>query len=59
MFNYASNGTQYVPNDDVDYATDPDPEYVTNGLYSTEDEDGTSYYFRGNVDYNNVQFGEY
>ena len=28
MFNYASNGTQYDPNDDVDYATDPDPEYV-------------------------------
>ena len=24
-----------------------------------EDEDGTSYYFRGNVDNNNVQFGEY
>ena len=59
MFNYASNGTQYDPNDDVDYATDPDPEYVTNGLYSTEDEDGTSYYFRGNVENNNVQFGVY
>ena len=59
MFNYASNGTQYDPNDDVDYATDPDPEYVTNGLYSTEDEDGTSYYFRGNVENNNVQFGQY
>ena len=59
MFNYASNGTQYDPNDDVDYATDPDPEYVTNGLYSTEDEDGTSYYFRGAVTTNNVQFGEY
>ena len=24
-----------------------------------EDEDGVSYYFRGNVDNNNVQFGEY
>ena len=59
MFNYASNGTQYDPNDDVDYATDPDPEYVTNGLYSTEDEDGTSYYFRGAVTTNNVQFGVY
>ena len=59
MFNYVSNGTQYDPNDDVDYTTDPDPEYVTNGLYSTEDEDGTSYYFRGNVENNNVQFGEY
>ena len=59
MFNYASNGTQYDPNDDVDYATDPDPEYVTNGLYSTEDEDGTSYYFRGAVTTNNVQFGQY
>ncbi|HIT10405.1 MAG TPA: hypothetical protein IAC24_02245, partial [Candidatus Onthousia faecigallinarum] len=59
MFNYASNGTQYDPNDDIDYATDPDPEYVTNGLYSTEDEDGTSYYFRGAITTNNVQFGEY
>ena len=33
--------------------------YITNGLYSTEDEDGVSYYFRGNVENNNVQFGEY
>ena len=59
MFNYASNGTQYDPNDDDDYATDPNPEYITNGLYSAEDEDGTSYYFRGAVENNNVQFGEY
>ena len=59
MFNYASNGTQYDPNDEDDYTTDPNPEYITNGLYSTEDEDGTSYYYRGNVTNNNVQFGEY
>ena len=36
-----------------------EPSQVTNGLYSMEDEDGISYYFRGNVDNNNVQFGEY
>ena len=59
MFNYSSNGTQYDSNDEEDYATDPNPEYITNGLYSTEDEDGVSYYFRGAVDNNNVQFGEY
>ena len=33
--------------------------YVTDGLYSIEDEDGVSYYFRGNVENNNVQFGQY
>ena len=54
MFNYASNGN--YTNSSYDELNDP--EYVTNGLYSTEDEDGTSYYFRGAVD-NNVQFGEY
>ena len=59
MFNYASNGTQYDPNDEEDYATDPNPEYITSGLYQSEDEDGVSYYFRGNVTNNNVQFGEY
>ena len=59
MFNYASNGTQCDSNDEDDYTTDPNPEYITNGLYSTEDEDGTSYYYRGNVDNNNVQFGQY
>ena len=59
MFNYSSNGTQYDSNDEEDYATDPNPEYITNGLYSTEDEDGVSYYFRGAVDNNNIQFGEY
>ena len=38
------------------YATDESQ--ITTGLYSTEDEDGMSYYFRGNVDNNNVQFGD-
>ena len=52
MFNYASNGMQYG-------ADEADPNYITNGLYSAEDEDGTSYYFRGAVDNNYVQFGEY
>ena len=32
---------------------------ITNGLYSAEDEDDTSYYYRGNVNNNNIQFGEY
>ena len=55
MFNYASNGN-YM---DMSSGPQNNPEYVTNGLYSAEDEDGVSYYFRGNVDNNNVQFGEY
>ena len=55
MFNYASNGN-YL---DMSSGPQNNPEYVTNGLYSIEDEDGTSYYFRGNVTNNNVQFGEY
>ena len=55
MFNYASNGN--YTNSSYDELNDP--EYVTNGLYSMEDEDGTSYYYRGNVDNNNVQFGTY
>ena len=55
MFNYASNGN--YTNYDMEKLNNP--EYITNGLYSMEDEDGMSYYFRGNVDNNNVQFGEY
>ena len=57
MFNYASNGD--ILTDSYEMTTENHPEYVTNGLYSAEDEDGTSYYYRGNVDNNNVQFGEY
>ena len=56
MFNYASNGNYMDMNT---YEEANNPEYVTNGLYSAEDADGTSYYYRGNVDNNNVQFGEY
>ena len=52
MFNYTSNGL-------TSGSTTSDSNYVTTGLYSTEDEDGTSYYYRGNVVNNNVQFGEY
>ena len=52
MFNYTSSGL-------TSGSTTPDSNYVTTGLYSTEDEDGTSYYYRGNVVNNNVQFGEY
>ena len=56
MFNYASNGGYF---DISGGSQSTNPEYVTNGLYSTEDEDGVSYYYRGAVDNNNVQFGEY
>ena len=60
MFNYASNGN-YISS--FDFENGPqygnEPSQVTNGLYSMEDEDGTSYYYRGAVDNNNVQFGEY
>ena len=56
MFNYASNGG-YLDMSGGSQSTNP--EYVTNGLYSAEDEDGTSYYYRGNINNNNVQFGEY
>ena len=55
MFNYSSDGVQYTESGE----SEPNPDYITNGLYSMEDEDGMSYYFRGNVTNNNVQFGEY
>ena len=55
MFNYSSDGVQYIDEGE----SEPNPDYITNGLYSMEDEDGMSYYFRGNVTNNNVQFGEY
>ena len=55
MFNYTSNGN-YI---DMSSGPQNNPDYITNGLYSMEDEDGVSYYYRGAVDNNNVQFGEY
>ena len=55
MFNYTANGRQRLNNT----LGDADPNYVTNGLYSMEDEDGISYYFRGTNVNNYVQFGEY
>ena len=60
MFNYASNGS-YIASFDMDSGPQygSEPSQVTNGLYSMEDEDGISYYYRGNVDNNNIQFGEY
>ena len=59
MFNYASNGMYIsgVGTSGPEYATDESQK--TTGLYSMEDEDGVSYYYRGNVTNNNVQFGEY
>ena len=59
MFNYASNGSYIssVTSSGPTYGNEPSQ--VTNGLFEAEDEDGTSYYFRGNVENNNVQFGTY
>ena len=59
MFNYASNGVQFDPNDEDDGMTDPNPEYAISGIFASEDEDGVSYYYRGAVENNNVQFGQY
>ena len=52
MFNYASNGMQYR-------VSEANPDYITNGLYSSTDEDGTTYYYRGDIDNNNLVFGTY
>ena len=52
MFNYASNGMQYR-------ASEVNPDYITNGLYSSSDEDGITYYYRGDIDNNNLVFGTY
>ena len=40
MFNYTSDGLQFNK-------SEQDSNYVTSGLYSSEDDDGTSYYYRG------------
>ena len=55
MFNYASNGN-YI-NSSFEELNNPD--YITNGLYSSSDEDGTTYYYRGDIDNNNLVFGAY
>ena len=54
MFNYSSNGLYYYYGGVLN-----NPDYITNGLYINVDDDGTTYYYRGNVDNNNVEFGEY
>ncbi len=59
MFNYASNGSYISSFTSSGPTYGNEPSQVTNGLFEAEDEDGTSYYFRGNVENNNVQFGEY
>ena len=59
MFNYASNGSYIASITEEGPQYGSEPSQVTNGLYSMNDEDGTSYYYRGNVTNNNVQFGEY
>ena len=55
MFNYASNGN--YTNSSFDELNDSN--YITNGLYSSSDEDGTTYYYRGDIDNNNLVFGAY
>ena len=55
MFNYASNGN--YTNSSFEELNNPD--YITNGLYSSSDEDGTTYYYRGDIDNNNLVFGAY
>ena len=52
MFNYTSNGMQYK-------VSESNPDYITNGLYSSSDEDGITYYYRGDIDNNNLVFGAY
>ena len=59
MFNYASNGSYIASLTEEGPQYGSEPSQITNGLFSMEDEDGTSYYFRGNVTNNNVQFGTY
>ncbi len=56
MFDYSSEGKKYDITTKTELAADSN--YITNGLYSIEDENGTSYYFRGNVN-NLVKFGKY
>ena len=50
MFNYASNGNYWPISSDNELNN---PNYITNGLYSSSDEDGTTYYYRGDIDNNN------
>ena len=59
MFNYASNGSYIASFTEERPQYGSEPSQVTNGLYSMNDEDGVSYYYRGAVTNNNVQFGEY
>ena len=59
MFNYASNGSYITSVTEEGPQYGSEPSQVTNGLYSMNDEDGVSYYYRGAVTNNNVQFGEY
>ena len=56
MFNYTSNGFYHELSIGMEVS---DPNYITTGLYSREDDDGISYYYRGNINNNIIQFGEY
>ena len=52
MFNYTSNGKTWNSHSS-------NQDYITEGLYSNIDEDGTTYYYRGDIDNNNIIFGTY
>lgn len=54
LFDYTSEGCTL----DEDGSTKICPSSTTNGIYAMEDDDATSYFYRGDVD-NLVQFGEY
>lgn len=56
MFNYSSNGDYYNLSKQAYFV---DSAHVSNGLYSMNDDDGASYFFRGDIDSNNVIFGAY
>ena len=46
-------------NPDFSKAAPSDTNGQTSGLFEAEDDYGTSYYFRGDIDYNYVKFGEW
>lgn len=59
MFNYVNDNALYASLNDDSKNSTSNSESTVSGLYAIEDDNGISYYFRGNVLNNNVQFGEY
>ena len=56
MFNYTSEG-KYISDYD-EQIEETDENYITNGIYRMDDDDGPSYFYRGEVT-NLVKFGSY